>query len=49
MSALKKPGDGLVRDGRGGVFAWGRTCGMWDWGGRKKWDGMGWDISGQRR
>jgi len=36
---------GRISQGVKGVFAWGRTCGI---GGGKKWDGMGWDISGQR-
>ncbi len=34
---------GRISQGVKGVFAWGRTCGI---GGG---DGMGWDISGQRR
>ncbi len=32
---------GWISQGVKGVFAWGRTCGMWDWGGGEE---MGWDI-----
>ncbi len=33
---------GRISQGVKGVFAWGRTCGMWDMGGEEMgWDGMG--------